>query len=347
MPEKRSGKRSRTLLAVLFLASAASGAAIAHLGFRLASLHDGEVGWIEQRPLPVSAVDDIDTSPPRADESAIPERITAAAEVSDDEIRNRELASLLDTWVQLDANAVLDYLEHAPAEVVANASGIFEMLAASDPARLADIAAGFTATLRRQARNSALEVMAERDPATALGWLESSEPANERSTLQNAIATGYGRFDAEAALRWARASDSGVPPTFVPNVYSGIASVDANRAATILISELVTAGGGTLAVPRNEGWTTAIARVLDQSDRDQSRQLVEGLRAFDPTGATGLVQAAIRGWASDSGSATSAARRRRRPTRRACTATARPWKTPASRTIRRWCGWATSTSRRA
>jgi hypothetical protein len=86
----------------------------------------------------------------------------------------------------------------------------------------------------------------------------------------------------------------------VPSVYSGIASVDANRAATILMSELVAAGGGTLAVPRNEGWTTAIARVLDQSDRDQSRQLVESLRGFDPTGATGLVQAAIWSWASDS-----------------------------------------------
>lgn len=300
MPERRTGQRSRTLLAILFLASAASGAAIAHLGFRFAFLHDGETGRSEQRPLPVAATGDVDTSPSRADESAISERIAAAAEISDDEIRNRELASLLDAWVQLDANAVLDYLEHAPTEVVANASGVFEMLAASDPARLANIAAGFTATLRLQARRSALAVLAERDPATAIAWLEASEPDNERISLESAIATGYGRNDAEAALRWARASDSGVPPTLASSVYSGIASVDANRAATILMSELVAAGGGTLAVPRIASWTIAIARVLDQSDRDQSRQLVESLRAFDPTGATGLVQAAIRSWASDS-----------------------------------------------
>lgn len=150
--------------------------------------------------------------------------------------------AVLREWARSEPHAVLDYLVADPSAAggleiqppLSDGSLIME-LARADPIRLLDVANRLPPPMNQVAPQIALQVLSHQDPARAIAYAEAASGPMRRQYL-NAVATSYGRRDADAALAWAAAvepRDRNVRTA----VIGGIAQVDPERALDLALAE--------------------------------------------------------------------------------------------------------------
>src|SRR5690606_14747603 len=120
--------------------------------------------------------------------------------------------------------------------------------AAADAARLVALGREAGGAIGVAAEAHGLNVLAAADPDAALAYLDSVSSGQRRERLLTAVAAGYARYDAEAALSWAERMS---PPLRQVReaVMAFIASTNLVRAVELELRDPDTALGGIVDTP--------------------------------------------------------------------------------------------------
>ena len=157
------------------------------------------------------------------------------------------MAAIDAEWARLDAAGYFAHLEADPGflealtgrgqyqpELILERSAGLQLLLASDPLRVAELADSLTSRLGTTLRAAAMAAYAERDPAGAIALAERMPPGQKRNEARAAVAEGYVRSNPEAALAWVQ-NLSPPDPMALNTVLEGIARNDMRRAVTLAL----------------------------------------------------------------------------------------------------------------
>lgn len=164
--------------------------------------------------------------------------------IKDEGLRSVFLNQVIQSWSSMEPEAVLDYfanLDESDGHYVGAAASAIDDLARVDPMRALALSEQLPDLMRRSTQQIAVSRWAEKDPLAALEYVKSLPVGQQRHSLMEAVARGYGKTDPEAALVWAQ--DVGPPQHgILRSVLTGIAEKDPARAFDAVLS-LESSGG--------------------------------------------------------------------------------------------------------
>lgn len=145
---------------------------------------------------------------------------------------------VLDSWARVDPEAMLAYFESADLSEMPINPDAFRAVAATDPARLLELAGRLPPSTRRNAQTAALEALVDIDPVSAYAALIALPPSGDRDQLTRSVAARYAQQDPNDALAWAASLQ---PPSqlVMDTVLTSVAASDPQRVAEIAIAEIL------------------------------------------------------------------------------------------------------------
>lgn len=156
-------------------------------------------------------------------------------ELRDEQERTTFRDAVVYQWAVSEPVAALDYvLELDAAAQQRLAPSMLHQVPASELGRLLAIAGRFDGPTGAMLRQSAVQRMAQDDPAAALAELERL-PAHERRGMQSSIAHSYGAKNPQAAFAWAQSLQPR-DPQIVMSVLNGIAQASPEQAFDLAMS---------------------------------------------------------------------------------------------------------------
>jgi hypothetical protein len=146
--------------------------------------------------------------------------------------RSMYLNAVSAEWARLDPTSLIAYIESGAVNPEDVRGGI-QWLVAVDPQTVLRIANGMQGMTGRSLRMSAVSEMAAQDPASAIAQVDAMPPSQDRSMLQQQVASRFAMSDPRAALEWAQSLQP--RSTDVINaVVQGIAQSDFELAADLV-----------------------------------------------------------------------------------------------------------------
>ncbi len=157
----------------------------------------------------------------------------------------------MERWAELDPQGFLTHLETLSADPwnVTRAELGLRAIAAADPDRLLAATDRFPSTWRTAARYVAIEALAQQRPAAAIDYVDSMPAGEGRNRMMHALALGYARADADAAIVWAHSARSS-GADLADAILTAVAATDLDRAIDIAMSGNLPRG----ASPRPPAW---------------------------------------------------------------------------------------------
>ena len=233
--------------------------------------------------------------------TASPVEIDALAqmlEAEDPDLARAFRSSALTRWARSDPAAALAFLEERASTLDGSlASNIASVAATADPERVLGLLDSLPSSARSTTQSRAIRAIAERDPLRAIQLFEALPAGQDRNGLARTVARSYAQQDPDAAMAWARSLRQ--PVDLMLGVIEGIAAVDFDRAAGLVLQELSAQGGGPAQASGNGGRPAVIpptglvgSLVTNQraADAGSMTRLAEGLLALDSAlGRSGLM----------------------------------------------------------
>src|SRR5690606_16090557 len=157
--------------------------------------------------------------------------------ITDESLRRNYRLNVLSEWARIDPDAVFEHVR-ASLDAVADPNELFSILSAlapADPYAVLELADGLTGDARRLAEQTALGLIAERDPYAAIAKLDAMPRNRDRDQLLSLIAQAFARQDPDGALEWARSLRPRPSANVLMSVINGIAAVDPERAVDLML----------------------------------------------------------------------------------------------------------------
>jgi len=161
--------------------------------------------------------------------------LAVAREVGDERLRLALESAALRVLARIAPDEAFAHLATVGTESqqLAVLGGTLVELARANPEQVLTLVSQYPEDLRRFVERTALQRLAERDPLTAVRYLERMPLGEERQAFTQLIARSYGKHDVAAALAWARSLPG--RDNLVAAVIGGVAELDPHRALDVAL----------------------------------------------------------------------------------------------------------------